>query len=131
MEYTNIDDTTWDDGLVFDPNGRPLTGIAYDAGNDSRGRIETSYVGGMQEGEEREWYINGALASASNFRKGVRHGEQRKYMEDGTLVERSEWEFDICTRRVKYSADSTVIDMFEISDSHPLYRTLAICRSEG
>jgi antitoxin component YwqK of YwqJK toxin-antitoxin module len=71
----------------------PLTGVVVEAFPDSVSGVapgavasETTYVGGVRDGERREYHSNGRLRRSGSFVAGVVQGVVREWSPDGILV---------------------------------------------
>lgn len=89
-----------EDDLDSEPYGPALhqgvrfTGEAEERLPDGTLISLTSYVDGLQDGLEQEWYSNGALRSEGNFRQGMAVGVHHTWDPDGNLVRQMEFSDD-------------------------------------
>lgn len=74
--------------------GERFTGEAEDRLPDGTLVSLTTYVNGLQDGPDKEWYNDGTLRSEGQFRQGVAVGVHRTWDPDGHLVREIEFSDD-------------------------------------
>ena len=119
----------YDADLVFMYKGKRFTGVSYDD-NSFHGLTEISFVDGLQEGPEREWYLSGRLKSETMFRADIRHGHDREYREDGTLASETIYEYGVRVRARTFAEDGSVVDSFDLSEESPDFELLQSRRAQ-
>jgi antitoxin component YwqK of YwqJK toxin-antitoxin module len=80
------DGVEWDNGARLIHNGEPFTGEAVVHGFTGEVTSLVTYVDGLEEGPNREWYEDGPLKSEMTVHSGRVVGSAREWHENGQLA---------------------------------------------
>lgn len=124
----NWNDLIVNEHYIYEYNGLPFTGNAYDYDTCNKVIAETQFVGGVKQGIETEWNANGQILSVFGFHCNRPHGKCIEYSQNGIILLDSEYEFGICIFENKYSADGSFLDKYNIETDQDALSDLQAAR---
>lgn len=87
------EDTTLDDSHTYVYHeGAPFTGEVVDTSSDGTVISVNTYVDGLEEGPQREWYNDGSRRAEYQARRGQAIGVALEWYDNGKLAKRQQFD---------------------------------------
>lgn len=67
------------------------SGIMYEFYPTGERKTESAYQKGLKNGEERLWYLSGAIQAKAQYKNGLLNGDYEEFHEDGSLLAKTNW----------------------------------------
>jgi hypothetical protein len=129
MLRVNTDLIELTDSHVYLLDGKPFTGVGYEANDDGTIISEMEFHNGIQHGTTRGYYSTGQIKRETQFECNIRHGLARTWDEVGDLVSEDEYENGVCIRRKLRVPSGHLSVCYQLDESDPQFEMLQRLRN--